>query len=132
MERDALRTALVGMPIYFQAMITFAAVFLIKATRSPETTPFIVDRPTVLRLLENLLTELRKQKAAPQHLVFHLLHGFEESVKTLLNPDLGGAGVGAPNWTWEDTPTSSNTMNSLFTLDTFSLFQYPTHEYPGL
>ncbi|KAI8931493.1 hypothetical protein NX059_011159 [Plenodomus lindquistii] len=124
-EREDLRTALVGMPIYYHAMVNFAAVFLIKAAKIGFPDRTAINISTVLMLVENCVRELRTQKASRQHLVYHLANGLEGYMKVLSDPDqdmsmlsaLSGGSLG-------DTSSSLNTIDSMFMLDTFDLFSY--------
>jgi hypothetical protein len=112
--------ALVGMPVYFHGMITFAAVFLVKATRSDFWGLTPTHAPKTLELVERYLQELRQHAAARQHLVYHLSNGLESMViaaKRVLTKDLQ-----------DSTMLSSQeealpTMDSMFVMDTFDFLQ---------
>ncbi|KAK2469284.1 hypothetical protein H9L39_19001 [Fusarium oxysporum f. sp. albedinis] len=120
LEREDMRMALVGMPVYFHGMITFAAVFLVKATRSDFWGLTPTHAPKTLELVERYLQELRQHAAARQHLVYHLSNGLESMViaaKRVLTKDLQ-----------DSTMLSSQeealpTMDSMFVMDTFDFLQ---------
>ncbi|OJJ08818.1 hypothetical protein ASPVEDRAFT_204662 [Aspergillus versicolor CBS 583.65] len=121
LERDDLRNALVGMPVYFHGMITFAAVFLIKAA----TTNFLglttVDADAAFALLDRCVRELRSQRAARQHLIYHISRGLEEMMaraRPTMNENGESGGITA-------TQEEVAAIDSLFALDTFDLLRYP-------
>jgi hypothetical protein len=58
LEREDMRMALVGMPVYFHGMITFAAVFLVKATRSDFWGLTPTHAPKTLELVERYLSRI--------------------------------------------------------------------------
>ncbi|PLB55491.1 hypothetical protein P170DRAFT_42324 [Aspergillus steynii IBT 23096] len=122
LERTDLRNALVGMPIYFHAMIVFAAVFLVKAASTNFLGLSTVDDAKVFNLLEQCVREMRSQSAASQHLIYHLGSGLESMIsKASLAKTRLDLGVGAPQ---EHMPMAP-AMDSLFMLDASDLFQYP-------
>ncbi|UPK91733.1 hypothetical protein LCI18_002668 [Fusarium solani-melongenae] len=122
LERDDLRTALVGMPLYFQAMITFAAVFLIKTARSNFWDLTGIDAPKALDLVQCYVRELRSQSAARQHLVYHLSNGLEDLMAASRNLTYeANEGQGAMMIQPGDMPT----MDSMFVMNTFDLLQVP-------
>ncbi|KAF5529808.1 Zn 2cys6 transcription factor [Fusarium mexicanum] len=121
-EREDMRMALVGMPVYFHGMITFAAVFLVKATRSDFWGLTPTHAPKTLELVERYIQELRQHSAARQHLVYHLSTGLESMViasKRLLTKDLPDLNM--PSTQEEALPT----MDSMFVMDTFDFLQTP-------
>lgn len=117
LERDDMRTALVGMPLYFHGMITFAAVFLIKATRNNFQGLATIDTQKVFDLVERCVAEMRSQSAARQHLVYHLSDGLDAMMSTAKKEisDLQGALM----------DVSHRTMDSMFVMNTFDLLQAP-------
>ncbi|KAL4876773.1 hypothetical protein BJY04DRAFT_231383 [Aspergillus karnatakaensis] len=121
LERTDLRQALVGMPVYFHDMFTFAAVFLIKAA----TTNFLglttVDANAAFDLLDKCVRELRSQHAAKQHLIYHISRGLEEMVARARPNAHADSEVPALGITQD--PVAA--VDSLFALDTFDLLQYP-------
>jgi hypothetical protein len=130
LDRDDLRSALVGMPIYFHGMINFAAVFLLKTAKTTFIGLTSVDTPEVLRLVQKCIGELQSQRAAPQHLVYHLSSGLEGMVKkiALSSDDAGQSEISrAP----AASPLVDQSFDSIFNLDTFDIFQYPTDTTSG-
>jgi hypothetical protein len=123
-ERDDLRSALIGMPIYYHAMVNFAAVFLIKAAKIGFPDSTTVNAQAVLSLVDNCVRELRTQKASRQHLVHHLANGLEGYMKVLSDPNQDMSMLSGPPGTLRDASSSSNTVESIFMLDTFDLFSY--------
>ncbi|KAJ4991873.1 hypothetical protein SVAN01_02723 [Stagonosporopsis vannaccii] len=123
-DRDDLRSALVGMPIYYHAMVNFAAVFLIKAAKIgfPDTTA--VKAQDVLALVDKCVRQLRAQKASSQHLVHHLANGLEGYMNMLSDPNQDMSMLAGPTATLGDAASLSNTVDSIFMLDTFDLFSY--------
>ena len=77
LERDDLREGLVGMPVYFHGMITFAAVFLIKTTRGNMLLLSSIDAPRLIGLVQRCIQTFQQQSAAKQHMVYHLGRGLE-------------------------------------------------------
>lgn len=123
LERDDLRNAIVGMPIYFHGMINFAAVFLLKAARTNFSGLTTVDAPRVYDLVQSCVRELRSQEAARQHLVYHLGSGLEDMLKTSRKVTEQSLETADALEIPDSTPML--TMDSMFSLNTFDLFQYP-------
>jgi len=123
-ERDDLRSALVGMPIYYHAMINFAAVFLIKAAKIGFPDSTAVNAPAVLSQVNDCVRELRAQKASSQHLVYHLANGLEGYMKVLSDPNQDVSMLPAPMSVLGDNASTLSTADSIFMLDTFDLFSY--------
>ncbi|CAH0020274.1 unnamed protein product [Clonostachys rhizophaga] len=121
LERDDLRTALVGMPIYFHGMITFAAVFLTKATKNNFWELTTIDVPKVFALLQRYVSELRSQKAARQHLVYHMSNGLDDMMRAsrkLTEESTEISDLGSM-----EQPQMMLTMDSMFDMNTFDLLQ---------
>ncbi|KAF9871059.1 hypothetical protein CkaCkLH20_11476 [Colletotrichum karsti] len=135
-ERDDMRTALAGMPIYFHGMITFAAVFLIKAAKTSFHGLATVDVSKSLSLVQTCMRELRAQSAAPQHLVYHLCNGLEQMMAHSMPTSAEGSAMATPRMTEGTTagPTTSPefdvsssmaSIDSMFMANPFDLIQYP-------
>ncbi|CAN9200204.1 unnamed protein product [Alternaria alternata] len=123
-ERGDLRSALVGMPIYYHAMINFAAVFLIKAAKIGFPDSTAVNAPTVLSQVNDCVRELRAQKASSQHLVYHLANGLEGYMKVLSDPNQDVSMLPGRTGALGDNASTLSTADSIFMLDTFDLFSY--------
>lgn len=123
-ERDDLRAALVGMPIYYHAMVNFAAVFLIKAAKIGFPNITAVNPQDVLALVDKCVRQLRAQRASNQHLVNHLANGLEGYMNILSDPNQDMSMLPGPTGPVGDTTSLSNTVDSIFMLDTFDLFSY--------
>lgn len=133
LERDDIRNALVGMPLYFQGMITFAAVFLIKAARSNFGGLAVVDVPKVTGLIQSYVRELRSHEAARQHLVYHLSNGLEgmmnASSRDMAEQNLQAQQSRSSNLMMaqeqQQTEETMSTMDQMFVMNTFDLLQAP-------
>ncbi|KAI7208571.1 hypothetical protein KC333_g9091 [Hortaea werneckii] len=122
LDRDDLRNSLVGMPIYFHGMINFAAVFLLKTTRTTFLGLTSLAASDVVRLVQRCINELQSQRAARQHLVYRLSSGLENMMKRMgLSADDAGT-------TESNLPTTlqlvDQSFDSIFDADTFGMFQY--------
>lgn len=131
LEREDLNKALVGMPIYFHYMITFAAVFLINAASTNFSGLTMVDSIKVLDLLQRCVYELRSKNAAQQHFVYHLGNGLEHMISRFLTPDRSQNGAATVS---SGPMPLASTVDSLFMLDASDLFQYaldPNEQSPN-
>lgn len=78
-EEEDMRRALVGMPLYFHTMITFAAVFLMKVTTKWTSIPGLnVDPIYNLEVLERVITLFRNSVTSDRHLLPHIAAGLEK------------------------------------------------------
>lgn len=131
LEREDLRHAFIGMPLYFQGMITFAAVFLIKAARSNFGGLAVVDVPKVTDLIRSYVRELRSHEAARQHLVYHLSNGLEDmmnaSSRDLAEQDIQAQQSRSENilLAQQQAEETMSTMDQMFVMNTFDLLQAP-------
>ncbi|KAF4994470.1 hypothetical protein FDECE_13119 [Fusarium decemcellulare] len=139
LERDDLRMALVGMPLYFHGMITFAAVFLVKAARNNFWGLTAIDAPKVLELVQSCVRELRSHSAARQHLVYHLSIGLEGMVVASRHLTTEASEAQSTSMVISQEQEMPESMDSMFVMDTFDLLQapidpqglpsFPGHEY---
>lgn len=78
-EEEDMRRALVGMPLYFHTMITFAAVFLMKVTTKWNSIVGLnVDPMYALELLERVIALLKSSITSDRHLLHHIAAGLEK------------------------------------------------------
>jgi len=78
-EEEDMRRALVGMPLYFHTMITFAAVFLMKATAKWSSIVGLnVDATSALELLERAIALFQETVTSERHLLHHIGAGLEK------------------------------------------------------
>lgn len=121
LERDDMRTALVGMPLYFHGMITFAAVFILKAARNNFWSLTTVDTNKGFDLVQNVVRELRSQSAAQQHLIYHISNGLDDMMTACRkSTEQMDQNPGEEGMLLSNQPL---TMDSMFVMDTFDLFQ---------
>jgi len=78
-EEEDIRRALVGMPLYFHTMITFAAVFLMKVTAKWSSIVGLnVDSTSALELLERAIALFQETVTSERHLLHHIGAGLEK------------------------------------------------------
>lgn len=74
LQRLDLRAALVGVHIYFHAMIAYSAMFLLKGLmRFPSVVH--VDAAQIYELIEQVVLVFKACKSSEQHLTYHIADG---------------------------------------------------------
>lgn len=108
-------------------MITFASVFLIKATRGDFQTLAAIDTHRVFDLVSCTAREMRSRSAARQHLIYHLSDGLEDMVmaakeasEAIQHDNTLAGDVSRPH-----DHHNLATMDSMFVMDSFDLLQAP-------
>lgn len=87
-----IQSFLDGLPIYFDTMIAFAVVFLVKVFSNNYFVSVRPDKTEVYKLLESLLATLKRVTSTmhPQHLLVKICKGIE----TLLQRSYSGSALG--------------------------------------
>ncbi|VUC26039.1 unnamed protein product [Clonostachys rosea] len=125
-----IQSFLDGLPIYFDTMIAFAVVFLIKVFSNNYFVSVRPDRTEVYKLLESLLTTLKRvtSKMHPQHLLVKICKGIETLLRRSdtgngldLSLPLGGHQVVGESSNGHEQDLSWYTNNDL---DLFSMSEY--------
>jgi hypothetical protein len=125
-----IQSFLDGLPVYFDTMIAFAFVFLIKVFSNNYFVSVRPDRTEVYKLLESLLATLKRVTSTmhPQHLLVKICKGIE----TLLQRSYSGSALGlgvSPGGSPEAGDSSSGHTQNLewdasHDLELFSLSEY--------
>ena len=123
LDREDLRNALVGMPVYFHGMITFAAVFLIKTTKMNVFSPNNVDAPRIVALVQRCVEVFQAQSAAGQHMIYHLGRGLDALLKA--SEEIGTTPAQFEGVHFTDDLSSAVVMDSMFLQDPFD----PSHDF---
>lgn len=106
LEESSIRDSLIGVPLYIDTMIAFAAVFLLKVTARWKGVGFSSLAPTQVWTQVGMVIELLKEKQAGEQ---HIIHQVSVGLEKMLNKCVEFSGSSSP---FDDSRFWGNTIQS--------------------
>ncbi|KAL7274529.1 hypothetical protein RUND412_002574 [Rhizina undulata] len=81
LEEPFIRDSLIGVPLYINTMIAFAAVFLLKVTTRWRSIGFSLESTQVWGQIEKVIQLLKDKRASEHHIIYHVALGLEKMLR---------------------------------------------------
>ncbi|KAI5795007.1 hypothetical protein EDC01DRAFT_615202 [Geopyxis carbonaria] len=78
LEEPSIRESLVGVPLYINTMVAFAAVFLLKVTAKWKSIGFNISSGEAWDLVERVIVLLNSRQTSESHIIPHVAAGLEK------------------------------------------------------
>jgi hypothetical protein len=93
LDEPDMRNSLVGVPLYLHAMITFAAVFLLKVHLKWKDVGLSIDSGLIQDLVERVIKLLNDVRASERHITYYIARGLSRMLSKFKEWEKDEAGL---------------------------------------